>query len=93
MVNKICSVTIWTDVLFFGERKTGEPGEELAEQGENQQQTQPAHIDQTRAALVRGESSHRVLRHPLSPILVREGGSAEYSLPNWSRKLSSVSTK
>jgi len=32
------------DVGFRGGRKTGEPGEKPSEQGENQEQTQSAHM-------------------------------------------------
>ena len=50
------------NVGFWGEGKTGEPGENLSEQGENQQQTHPTYDagsgNRTQATLVGGERSH-----------------------------------
>ena len=51
------------DVHFYGESKTGEPGEKPSEQGENQQQTQPTYGNKPELIL-----GHFCERRVLSPL-------------------------
>ena len=59
-------------VGFSGEGKTGIPGENLSEQGENQQQNQPIYGagtgNRTRDTLVSGERSHHCATPALTSI-------------------------
>ena len=65
-------------VGFCGEEETGEPGENLSEQGENQQETQPAcdawSENRTRVTLVASDRFH----HRTTPAYSRCCCVAEY---------------
>ena len=60
---------IWS-VVFCGGRKSGEPGEKLSEQGENQQQTQPTYDTrpELNLFLIGGRQALSPLNHSCSPI-------------------------
>jgi hypothetical protein len=61
-------------LIFYGGRKTGEPGEKPRDRGENQQQTQLTCDNEsenpTWVTVVRGKCTHRYATHASQHIIV-----------------------